>query len=79
VLSVHWDRSYELHGSGDQYGQAFTIDGTGVANGVSLLCGDGRFLGSTRQDELNGRIALVSIGETTQLRQTQADTIRARQ
>ncbi len=78
VLRVHWDRSYELHGSGDQFGQAFTIEGTGTARGVSRLSGDGRLLGSTREDELDGRIVLVSIGETTQLRQTQADTIRVR-
>ena len=78
VMRVHWDRRYTLHGSGDQFGQAFTIEGTGTVRGISLLSSDGRFLGSTREDELNGRIVLVSIGETTQLRQTQADTIRVR-
>ena len=79
VLTVLWDRTYELHGAGDQFGQAFTIEGTGTARGTALLSGGGIFLGSSREDELRGQILLVSIGDTTQIRQTQADTIRVRQ
>ncbi len=79
VLTVHWDRTYELHGSGDQFGQPFTIEGTGTVRGVSLLSSDGVFLGSMREDELTGQMLLVEFDEIRQIRQTQADTIRVRQ
>jgi hypothetical protein len=79
ILAVRWERTYELHGAGDQFGQAFTIQGTGTATGTSMLSGGGVFLGSSREDELTGQIVLVSHGDSTQIRQTQADTIRVRQ
>jgi hypothetical protein len=76
AIRVDWEREYILTGIGEQFGQPFSLRGTGNTSGVSSFSAEGTFLGSSRLDELRSEVLLESMGTTIQLRQTQNDTVR---
>jgi hypothetical protein len=76
VLPVEWDRVYRLGGTGEQFGQPFTLQGEGTASGRSLFGSDGRYLGSVSRDELVARLSIDALGIVTPMRQLQSDTVR---
>ena len=75
-LSVDWEREYRVRGTGEQFGQQFTIDGSGTTSGTSYFSANGRYLGSIKRDELSSEILIGPMGATIRLRQTQSDTVR---
>ena len=76
TMTVGWEREYSISGTGEQFGQPFRLDGTGSTSGRSSFSDDGTYLGTVKSDELSGEILIESMGTTTQLRQTQIDTVR---
>ena len=76
VLPVDWERTYHVDGTGNQFGQRFTLRGEGTASGRSLFASDGRYLGYVSQDDLIAELLLETLGTATPMRQRQIDTLR---
>jgi hypothetical protein len=76
VLPVDWERTYRVEGTGNQFGQPFTLLGEGTAVGRSLFASDGRYLGYVGQDNLVAELSLETLGTVTPVRQRQIDTLR---
>ncbi len=76
VLPVDWERTYHVDGTGNQFGQRFTLRGEGTASGRSLFASDGRYLGYVSQDDLVAELFLETLGTATPMRQHQIDTLR---
>ncbi len=76
VLPVDWERTYHVDGTGNQFGQAFTLRGEGTASGRSLFGSDGRYLGHVSRDDLVAELVLETLGTATPMRQRQIDTLR---
>lgn len=76
VLPVDWERTYHVDGTGNQFGQRFTLRGEGTASGRSLFASDGRYLGYVSQDDLVAELLLETLGTSTTMRQHQIDTLR---
>jgi hypothetical protein len=76
VLPVDWERTYHVEGTGNQFGQRFTLRGEGTASGRSLFASGGRYLGYVGQDDLVAELLLEGLGTVTPLRQRQIDTLR---
>jgi hypothetical protein len=76
ALPVEWDRVYSLGGTGEQFGQPFTLQGEGTASGSALFGSDGRFLGSVSREELVAQLSIDALGIVTPVRQLQSDTVR---
>ena len=76
VLPVDWERTYHVEGTGNQFGQRFTLRGEGTASGRSLFASDGRYLGYVGQDDLAAELSLETLGTVTPVRQRQIDTLR---
>ncbi len=76
VLPVDWERTYHVDGTGNQFGQRFTLRGEGTASGRSLFASDGRYLGYVGQDDLTAELLLETLGTVTPVRQRQIDTLR---
>ncbi len=76
VLPVDWERTYHVDGTGNQFGQRFSLRGEGTASGHSLFAADGRYLGYVSQDDLAAELLLETLGTTTPLRQRQIDTLK---
>ncbi len=76
TMTVGWEREYSISGTGEQFGQRFTLDGTGSTLGRSSFSADGTYWGTAKSDELSAEIMIESMGTTIQLRQTQTDTVR---
>lgn len=76
VLPVDWKRTYHIDGTGNQFGQRFTLHGEGTASGRSLFASDGRYLGYVSQDDLVVELLLETLGTATPMRQRQIDTLR---
>ena len=76
VLPIDWERTYHVDGTGNQFGQRFTLRGEGTASGRSLFASDGRYLGYVSQDDLVAELLLETLGTATPVRQRQIDTLR---
>jgi hypothetical protein len=76
VLEVEWEQQYRVEGSGEQFGQSFTVRGLGTASGRTRLSADGRYLGTVRQDDLHAELTNDVQGIVTPVRQHQIDTTR---
>ncbi len=76
VLPVDWERTYHVEGTGNQFGQRFTLRGQGTASGRSRFASDGRYLGYVSQDDLVAELLLETLGTTTPMRQRQIDTLK---
>jgi hypothetical protein len=76
MLPVDWERTYHMEGTGNQFGQRFTLRGQGTASGRSLFASDGRYLGYVGQDDLVAELLLEALGTVTPVRQRQVDTLK---
>ncbi len=76
MLPVDWERTYHVDGTGNQFGQQFTLRGEGTASGRSLFASDGRYLGHVGQEDLKAELLLETLGTVTPVRQRQIDTLR---
>lgn len=75
ALRIEVSSTYQFNGSGEQSGAAFTIDGSGLGNGIQYLAADGRFLGGETHDSTTLTIDLPLQGVTIPRRQTANTTV----
>jgi hypothetical protein len=76
TLTVSWERSYVVSGTGEQLGQPYSLEGSGFAHGEHRLRADGAYLGTVSTDSLGAEVIVSSLGFAIPLIQTGADTIR---
>lgn len=77
ALQLQTSAAYTLSGSGQQGGQAFTLEGTGVRSSDQFLSTDGRYLGQRASDSATVEVLLTGLGLTIPSRQIRTDTLRA--
>ncbi len=78
VLEVEWTRRYTFGGTGEQMGQAFTIDGAGTTVGRHRFGEDGRYVGSTSADSSSSTVTLTALGIEIPVTQAGTDTVSVR-
>ena len=77
ALRLESTSSYRFNGSGQQSGNAFTIDGSGVGTGFAYLSSDGRYLGGEQRDSATLTIDLQVQGITIPRRQLSHTVVTA--
>jgi hypothetical protein len=77
ALELTTQSDYVITGSGEQMGQALTLDGTGRRNARQFLSEDGRYLGGTAADTASIQVHLVASGITLPVTQQTVDTVTA--
>jgi len=75
ALRIEISATYQFSGTGEQGGAAFTIDGSGMGNGIQYLATDGRYLGGESHDSTNLTIDLPLQGISIPRRQTANTTV----
>jgi len=75
-MPISWRMTYTFSGQGEQLGQNFTLEGTGLRSGEHLLSADGIYLETTAVDSSEASVLLPTIGITVPVVQTGVDTVR---
>ncbi len=75
-MGVRWSTTYSLSGSGEQFGQPFTIEGAGQTRGRHLLEASGRYLGTVSTDSSVSTVTLTNLGIEVPVIQIARDTVR---
>lgn len=75
AVAVTVESSYTISGSGQQFGQPFSLEGKGSRQIHQHVSSDGRFLGGDMADTATVQVVLTQMGITIPGRQTRVDTL----